>query len=806
MACLFYGVHYVPRDTRNDENELLLWPDSPESGHNNRPSPLAMVFSGAVRRLYPEQDLGGRMHKYNSWFSLTVTRCLPLWWCVLAVTTAVAGQSPSELFLRGYSVVPSPRHVRLESNDLEISRSWTYQTALPAKHIAIRSLLTDLQDLHGLSLRTAGSAKTDVLVLAIRSGAVKSGAKPELDRQAYRITAARHRIEIEGNSDQGLFYGVQTFLQLLKPDDKGSFKLPAGTIEDWPSLELRFLHWDTKHHQDRIETLKRYLDWSARFKVNMIGFELEDKFEYPSHPIIGAPGAYTTAQLQEIVNYGLERFIQVVPQIQSPAHMSYVLKYPEFADLRADGNNYQSCLCDERTYQLIFSMYDDVIKATQGVEYFHVSTDEVYYPDMCTKCDQPHNAENRSLRWIEFAKRAHDLVSARGRRMLAWVEYPVLPQHIRLLPPDLINAVMSSNTVQTREEVARGMDELIYTSMQGEELLFPDHLSMERDGKLAPGRLEQTFRDISRFATQGRPIGVYGAAWDDSGLHCETFWLGWSAVAQSGWNPAAPSVEQHVADFMNVFYGPGGQDLTGIYRSLQSQARFFENSWDRVSSRVRGRAYGNSEGKGIGGEREDLTLPRPPLPDVVKLEFTPVYTGHYAELAKSAARMAEANDALVEHLHQAISKVARNRYNLEVLLSIANLTGHHDRMIAGFRTIEQALGAARSAAADQDAERALEQLVEARREAAEIREDSIRTFEYLKTTWGKGRFPKGQEVNGKKFYHVMDDTKDHWADRRPDLSYMMAPEESIGLEQWVSQLGEIARAYARAKKLPLPEF
>ena len=81
----------------------------------------------------------------------------------------------------------------------------------------------------------------------------------------------------------------------------------------------------------------------------MIGFELEDKFEYPSHPVIGAPGAFTARELQEIVDYGLERHIQVVPQIQSPAHMSYVLKHPEFAELRSDGSNYQSCMCDPRT-------------------------------------------------------------------------------------------------------------------------------------------------------------------------------------------------------------------------------------------------------------------------------------------------------------------------------------------------------------------------------------------------------------------------------------------------------------------------
>ena len=740
------------------------------------------------------------MNRPRSWFSSAVITCLALCW------TGQAAQSPSELFLRGYSVIPSPRTVRLQAGDLEFSRGWTYETALAANHIALRSLLADLREMQGVSIRPSEPGKTNVLVLAAKAGSVKTGAKKELERQAYRITAAPHRITIEGNSDQGLFYGVQTFLQLLKPNGKGSFTLPAGTIEDWPALELRFLHWDTKHHQDRIETLKRYLDWSARFKVNMIGFELEDKFEYPSHPIIGAPGAYTSAELQEIVNYGLERFIQVVPQIQSPAHMAYVLKHPEFADLRADGNNYQACLCDERTYQLIFSMYEDVIKATQGVQYFHVSTDEVYYPDLCEKCDGPRNAESRSLRWIEFANRAHKFVSERGRRMLAWVEYPVLPQHIRLLPPDLINGVMSGNPIQRREEEARGMDQLIYTSMQGEEFLFPDYFSVDRNGRLEPGRLEQSFKDIASSATQGRPIGVYGAAWDDSGLHCETFWLGWSAVAQSGWNPGFTSVGQHLADFMNVFYGRGAGDLAGIFRAVQAQARFFERSWDRIPSRIRGRAYGNSRDKGIGGEREDLTLPSLSVPDAAKLDFGPVYTARYAELSKNAARMAEDNEALVERLHEAISKVERNRYNLEVLLSIANLTGHHERMIAGFRTIEESLTDARSAAAGQHSERALEALVQARRQAVQIAEDSAQVFQALKATWEKSRFPKGREVNGRKFYHVMDDTKDHWADRRADLSYMMAPEESIGLEEWTHKLEGVARAYAKANKLPEPEF
>ncbi len=725
--------------------------------------------------------------------------------CVFSLLT-IAPTGPGDLFLRGYSVIPTPQRVQLRDAEIELDRSWTYRAEVKPDHIAVRTLLSDLKVFHSLDLGVAGRKSRNVLVVSIVPGTVKTGLDPETDKQAYRIEIGPGRIDVIGNSDPGLFYGVQTLIQLIKTDAQGRLRLPACTVEDWPALRLRFIHWDTKHHQDRIETLKRFLDWSARFKVNMIGFELEDKFEYPSHPVIGAPGAFTASQLQEIVNYGLERFIQVVPQLQSPAHFAYVLKHPEFEELRADGNNYQACLCDERTYQLIFSMYDDVIQATQGVQYFHVSTDEVYYAGICASCDRPYNPENRSLRWVEFARRAHRFLQGRGRTMLAWVEYPLLTRHIPLLPPDVINGVMSDDLEQVNTEKEHGMRQLIYTSMQGEESLFPDHLAFEGDQEYSRGRLESAYVTILAKANLGNPVGVYGAAWDDSGLHNETFWLGWATVARYGWRPDIPSVEQNIAEFMNVFYGPRVTGMAELYRRIQAQARFYDRSWDRIVSRVRGPGYGNSEGRGIGTTRFDRTLPPPALPSLPGLDFVPVYTGRYARLVDEARRMALENDVLLYLLHESIPKADRNRYSLEVFLSIAKLAGHHNRMILGMAEIESRLRSARTAAERSRPEDAVEQLQGAYRTAREVVEERKRTFEFLKNVWEKSRFPKGQEVNGRKFLHVLDDTKDHRADRRADLSYLIAPEESIELEQWMEKLAAEAQAYGRSSSVAVPDF
>jgi hypothetical protein len=73
--------------------------------------------------------------------------------------------------------------------------------------------------------------------------------------------------------------------------------------------------------------------------------------------------------------------------------------------------------------------------------------------------------------------------------------------------------------------------------------------------------------------------------------------------------------------------------------------------------------------------------------------------------------------------------------------------------------------------------------------------ETVRVFE-------KSRFPKGQSVGGRDFVHITDDTKDHWADRTPDLSYMMAPQRSVGLAEWRKNLMTVIKAYAKLKKIP----
>ncbi|MEA2062264.1 MAG: beta-N-acetylhexosaminidase [Gemmatimonadota bacterium] len=719
---------------------------------------------------------------------------------VIAVTSDSYG-FVTELRGRGYSLVPAPQEVRLQEADIELDGTWGIVTRLGEDHIAVKRLREGAVQLHGVEFSGSGLGE---VVLRVEKSAVAETGDQGLDRQAYKLVIIGGKIVITGNSDQGLFYGVQSLLQLMRNIEPHVCTLPAGVITDWPDLELRFIHWDTKHHQDRPGTLRRFLDWAAFFKVNCIGFEIEDKYEYPRHPLIGAPGAFTKSEMQELTAYALERFIQLVPVVQAPAHMAYVLKHEKFAHLRSDGSNYQSCMCDEKAIRLILDMYQDMIDATPGVKYFHVSTDEIYYAGICDKCKKEYNDENRSQAWADYANRVHAWLAERGRRMLAWVEYPLLGKHIPQLAPDLINGIMGRNPDYLGYQKKIGMRQLAYSSMQGSEHLFPNYFPTTYRGRKISGRLRDAAGTVHTGRAAGAdPIGTFAAAWDDSGLHNETFWLGWATVTQYGWSVGRPGVEQNVADFMDVFYGPDSPDMAELYHLLIEGARFYEDLWDRVTSTERGPGYGNSRGKGIGTRRVDLTLELPVLPGPGNLDVDRSFSEKYGEKLRRAALLASENDRLIYLLTRNIAKVSRNRYNLEVLLSIAHLERFGIKTALALESVEGHLVSASEAARAGEPARAVAGMVEAYNLAGALLERRQQVMGQVKKVWEKSRFEKCRTVGGKKFVHVLDDVKDHFADRRLGLDYMVAPFDRMGLGDWHVSLGERINQYAARNKIPV---
>ena len=690
---------------------------------------------------------------------------------------------------RGYSIIPAPQWVELGKNDIEVNGSWQVVSQV-GNDIAVSELVQTLEQLHGFKFEAAGAKK---IILAVKPGTVKGTNDPALNEQGYLLQIAVNDIQITGNTKTGLFYGVQSLLQLLKSDPSGRLLLPEGEIRDWPNLQLRFIHWDTKNHLDRMSALKDYIDRLARLKINMISFEIWDKFRFSTDPDIGVKEGFTPAQMQELVNYGLERHIQIVPNIQAPAHMQWVLNLEKYAHLRADGSDYQACMCDPETYKLIFSLYGDIIDATKGVDYFHASTDEVYYAGICKKCP-PYNPENRSLAFVDFVNKAHDYLSKQGRRMIIWGEWPLMPEHIPLLPSDIIEGVLGSSYFVGRiqpvteesyitEENNRGIRQLVYTAQTAS--LAPVNFSGGGRGQ----SMENLHKWFTIKSKRGNPIGAFGAGWDDLGPHSELYWLGWSAVAAFSWNKNSPKdIESFAAEFMVYFYGSQVRGMVDVYRDMDKLSNFWDRSWDKVVTNVPGTgttraSYGDSDGKySYPRPLSSNTLPSPALPFTPGLNVRPVYSvGRYKDLVTEAKEMEQLATSVIYRLEENKLRAEHNDYNLKVLLTLSRYMRHHARMFLSIDDMENYLQTAEKLAAIGDANGAVEALLFANGVAKNNIQEREETIILMKDVFSETRVP-GYLTRENRYFGL---------------------EQTIGMENWLTSLNEIILEYAGKNKLEI---
>ncbi len=126
-----------------------------------------------------------------------------------------------------------------------------------------------------------------------------------------------------------------------------------------------------------------------------------------------------------------------------------------------------------------------------------------------------------------------------------------------------------------------------------------------------------------------------------------------------------------------------------------------------------------------------------------------------------------------------------------------------DGLASSIERAENYLARAAESAAEKKPAAAVARMVEAYNLAGTILERREWMWTRVKKTWEKSRYEKGRSVGRRHFVHVLDDVKDHFADRRPGLEYMIAPFERMQLEQWQAELGERIKQYSAAHDVPI---
>lgn len=303
--------------------------------------------------------------------------------------------------------------------------------------------------------------------------------------EGYQLSAdAGKGITISANTPAGLFYGVQSLLQLLppeieskKPVKTNSWSVPEVDITDYPRFGWRGLMLDVSRHFFGVQEVKEFIDDMAAYKYNLLHLHLTDdqgwRIEIKSLPKLTSVGAwrvdktgtfgtfskpdpdeprtyggyFTHEDIREIVQYAKERFINILPEVDMPGHsLAAIAAYPEltctpgtyqvnsgepFMVWPPSGHFYgllDNTLCP--AYEKTFEFIDKVITEIAQLfpfEYIHMGGDETARnfwekSEAIQELMKRENLKNLDEVQSYFVKRVEKIINAKGKKMIGWDE------------------------------------------------------------------------------------------------------------------------------------------------------------------------------------------------------------------------------------------------------------------------------------------------------------------------------------------------------------------------------------------------
>jgi len=300
---------------------------------------------------------------------------------------------------------------------------------------------------------------------------------PLIGSEGYHLKVTAAGITISANQTSGLFYGIQTLMQLLPPDIEAKEKvaginwsIPAVDITDYPRFGWRGLMLDVSRHFFPKQVVEDYIDEMAKYKYNVFHWHLADdngwRIEIKSLPQLTAIGAwrvmrtgpfglvpmedpqpgekatyggfYTQDDIREIVKYAQDRYITILPEIDVPAHsLALIASIPNISCTQLPyavnpGTQFYTkldnvlCVGNDSTYLVLDKIFTEIAQLFP-CEYIHVGGDEAYkgFWDKCPKCRALMTREGlKSTEELQsyFVKRVEQIVNSKGKKLIGWDE------------------------------------------------------------------------------------------------------------------------------------------------------------------------------------------------------------------------------------------------------------------------------------------------------------------------------------------------------------------------------------------------
>ncbi len=517
----------------------------------------------------------------------------------------------------------------------------------------------------------------------------------------------------------------------------------------------------------------------------MLVWEWEDKLAYERHPEIGAPGAFTKTEMQDLTAFARQYHVQIVPLVQGLGHVSYILKHSQHEHLREVADSaWEFCPLNEGSYDLLFDLWDEAIEATPGSELLHIGSDETYELGVGEKCGCKQKAEEigRDGLMQIFIQKSVAHVESRGRRAMSWGgRYRPGADH---QPPERMIFVDSSDVEYLKASQEAGYGVFVYAQNPGIAPLFLRYLpwtqhSMWRDEtrRVRKGSFRDTADSIAASGQAQAVLGSITTSWDDSGLHNQAWMPRFICAAEYSWSCKGPDVDVWIDRYTREYFGRESQNMRELFQLMQDSAQFYYDTFQR-------RVW-------HWGDIGKIHLPDFPR---VELEYNPFWRRRYAQLLHRAESMRQQTRRAIWIIDDNLSRQVKRRHDFQIFRTCAELMRHNVDLVLMLGSLEQEIGTA-SGLHFSDRKESLKHLEQAMDMIQEHLADREAVFEDLVELWEQTRLPKGYST-AEKPYVFSPDRARHFANRTPDMRYLIMDEELLNLEDYLRRLKEYITDYS----------
>ncbi len=369
------------------------------------------------------------------------------------------------------AIIPKPLTMQVHEGRFVLSSSTAITTSSSDADVkqTIQWFINKISTSTGYPLSTNKSSENSISLV------LNKQPDTSLHNEGYTLKVTSSAITITANKAAGLFYGLQTVLQLLPPSIESTtavqnvqWTMPRVDIKDVPRFGWRGLMLDVSRHFFTKQEVEAYIDQMARYKYNTLHLHLADdegwRIEIKSLPqltqvgawrvkrtgrwgtfmpaLAGEPtpdgGFYTQDDMKEIIKYAQDRFITILPEIDVPAHsLALITSYPNLSctqlpySVSVGGKSYVRndnvlCIGNDSTFIMLDKIFTE-IAALFPNPYIHVGGDEAYkgFWEECPKCRKRMADEH--LKDVDelqsyFVKRVEKIVESKGKKLIGWDE------------------------------------------------------------------------------------------------------------------------------------------------------------------------------------------------------------------------------------------------------------------------------------------------------------------------------------------------------------------------------------------------